>query len=162
MNRVIQVWNRIGVWASGVTLFLMMLLTASDVLGRYVFKHPITGVNDMTELMMVIIIFLGLPDTASTDGHIRVEVITSRLTSKTRLILKLFTTVLCCFVGAILAWRMIENARYVYQYPENTLVLEISKLPFILVAALGCSLLTIVLAAIAWDNFKQLWNPPRP
>ena len=41
-----------------VFLFLMMLLVACDVFGRYVLDHPIPGAGDAIEQSMVLLVFL--------------------------------------------------------------------------------------------------------
>lgn len=155
LNKFMHFCNKGGIWLSGVTLFAMMVLTASDVCGRYLFKHPIYGVNDLTELLMVVIIFLGLSNTEASNGNIQVEFFTSRLTAKSQRRLKITTLLLSEMVALVLTWRLIANASYVIVYPENTLVLEIPKLPFIVIAAVGCGLLTLVLFVKILETMKE-------
>jgi hypothetical protein len=50
MRTIIHIWNRNGIWISGIMLCLMMLLTAADVCGRRVIKHAITGTNEVSKL----------------------------------------------------------------------------------------------------------------
>jgi TRAP-type transport system small permease protein len=44
-----------------VMLFAMVALTFTDVVGRRLFNTPVFGANDITEHLMAIIIFAGLP-----------------------------------------------------------------------------------------------------
>ena len=44
---------------AGVVLFALMLLTTADVIGRYFFNAPITGVVDLTEFSVLLMTFLG-------------------------------------------------------------------------------------------------------
>jgi TRAP-type C4-dicarboxylate transport system permease small subunit len=156
MRKIIHVWNRIGIWISGITLFLMMVLTATDVFARYVLNHALTGTNDLMELMMVIIIFLALSDTASAEGHIVVEVVTSQLSLPKRLILKCTTFFASGIVAAAMAWRLGANGLYTFKHVEITPVLEISKAPFISLSAIGCGMLAIALIAVGYDAITQL------
>ncbi|MFC1534521.1 TRAP transporter small permease [Thermodesulfobacteriota bacterium] len=155
MNKILLIWNRIGVWISGTTLFLMMSLTAVDVCGRYLFRHAIMGTNELTEMMMVIIIFLALSDTASSGGHITVEVVTSKLSLKKQLILKSITSFVSGIVAAAMAWRLGMNGLYAFKHPEITDVLEISKAYFISISAIGCGMLSIALIAISYNSLLQ-------
>ena len=50
----------LGVAASAI-LLAMMLLTFVDVVARYVFSRPVRGAFEVTELMLVVLIFAGLP-----------------------------------------------------------------------------------------------------
>jgi len=156
MRKIIHIWDRIGIWISGITLFLMMLLTTVDVFGRYVWTHAITGTNDLTELMMVIIIFLALSDTASAEGHIVVEVVTLNLSLRKRLILKCTTFFASGVVAAAMAWRLGANGLYTFKHVEITSVLEISKAPFISLSAIGCGMLAIALIAVSYDSLLQV------
>ncbi len=145
MDKIILIWNRIGIWIAGITLFFMMLLTAVDVCARYLFNHAILGSHDITELMMVIIIFLALSDTASSGGHIRVEVVTSHLSLKTQQILKMVTSLPSGVVAGIFAWRLGANALDSFQHMEAMPVLQIPIAPFLALSAIGCGMLSVTL-----------------
>jgi TRAP-type C4-dicarboxylate transport system permease small subunit len=47
----------------------MMLLTFTDVVARYVFRRPVRGAFEITELMLLVLIFAGLPLVSFTDEH---------------------------------------------------------------------------------------------
>ena len=58
-------WERradaaLGIAASAI-LFCMMTLTFVDVVLRYVFNRPLRGGFEVTELMLLVLIFAGLP-----------------------------------------------------------------------------------------------------
>ena len=66
-------WERradavLGVAASAI-LLAMMLLTFVDVVARYVFNRPVRGAFEVTELMLLVLIFAGLPLVSFTDEH---------------------------------------------------------------------------------------------
>jgi TRAP-type C4-dicarboxylate transport system permease small subunit len=160
MKRVLSLWNHIGIWTSGIAMFLMMSLTATDVCGRYVFRNAIDGASELTELMMVIIIFLSLSDTSSSGGHIAVEVITSRLSPIKQQILKAVTSLLSGVAIGIVAWRTGVNALYTFKHPETMPVLDIPKAPFMALSAIGCAMASIALIAIFWDGLSQSIKKP--
>ena len=47
----------------------MMLLTFVDVVARYVFNRPLRGAFEVTELMLLVLIFAGLPLVSFADEH---------------------------------------------------------------------------------------------
>ena len=66
-------WKRrlevlLGVAASAI-LFAMMMLTTVDVVARYFVRRPIRGAFEVTELMLLVLIFAGLPLVSFTDEH---------------------------------------------------------------------------------------------
>ncbi len=65
-------WKRdadaiLGVAAS-VVLLAMMLLTVVDVVARNGFSRPVRGAFEVTELMLLVLIFAGLPLSAEHDA----------------------------------------------------------------------------------------------
>jgi TRAP-type C4-dicarboxylate transport system permease small subunit len=54
-------------------LGFMVLLTFVDVIGRHVFNQPVYGANDITEHLMALIVFAGLPLVTRARGHLAVD-----------------------------------------------------------------------------------------
>ena len=67
-------------------LFLAFLVfgTTLDVLVRALTGSPITGVFEFTELALVMVVFLGAGWAQRDDAHIRVTVLTEKLSPATR------------------------------------------------------------------------------
>ena len=66
-------WQRraeavLGVAASAILLG-MMVLTVVDVIARYVFNRPLRGAFEVTELLLLVLIFAGLPLVSLADEH---------------------------------------------------------------------------------------------
>jgi TRAP-type C4-dicarboxylate transport system permease small subunit len=62
----------LGVAASAI-LFSMMLLTFVDVVARYLFNFPLRGGFEVTELMLLVLIFAGLPLVSHADEHVTMD-----------------------------------------------------------------------------------------
>lgn len=61
--------------AAAVMLLALMTLTCVDVLGRYFFNHPIWGGFEMTEALLAILIFIGLPLVTLRGDHIEIDML---------------------------------------------------------------------------------------
>ena len=57
IDKGIRSLNVLLAYAGSYVLFGMMLLTIFDVIGRYIFNLPITGAYEITEAMMVTVVF---------------------------------------------------------------------------------------------------------
>src|SRR4030067_2211164 len=90
-----------GLVAMGV-LFLMMLLTVADVLLRATVNKPIIGTTEITEQMMVAIVFLGFGWCALQGRHIRRDLFASRYPPGTQWVIDLIMN----FVGLVLVAMM--------------------------------------------------------
>ena len=62
-----------------IILMALMVMTAVDVVGRYVFNSPLKGGTELTEFMLSALIFCAVPIVALTGGHVIVELINWRL-----------------------------------------------------------------------------------
>ncbi|SBS34376.1 Tripartite ATP-independent periplasmic transporters, DctQ component [Marinomonas spartinae] len=60
---------------SAVMLFALMVLTCSDVIGRYVFSNSINGTTELTELALGIIVFCQIPVVTLTGAHVVVDIL---------------------------------------------------------------------------------------
>lgn len=69
---------------SGITIFFMMCLTTADVFGRYFLARPIIGTVEISELLMIMIIYLALAYTEKTNTHISMDLIPDMLKRKKR------------------------------------------------------------------------------
>jgi TRAP-type C4-dicarboxylate transport system permease small subunit len=62
-----------------VSLLLVLMLSAivaltfTDVMGRRLFNTPVFGANDITEHLMAVIIFAGLPLLTAQRGHLSID-----------------------------------------------------------------------------------------
>ncbi len=65
-----------------VILFVMMMLTVADVVGRYFFNHPVQGTNEITGLLLVLVAASALAFSQIKKGHIRVDLITQSFISQ--------------------------------------------------------------------------------
>ncbi len=70
--------------ACALVLFAMMLLTAVDVVMRYVFSSPLSGAYDLTEVFLLLLVFGGLPVVSLRGLHITTDMIDRFLSARMR------------------------------------------------------------------------------
>lgn len=61
--------------ASSVVLFLLMLITCVDVVGRYLFASPLPGATELTEIGLAVMVFAAIPVITWCGGHIVVDLL---------------------------------------------------------------------------------------
>ena len=128
-----------------VALALMMLLTVADVLMRYCFRSPIPGATELTELMLVIIVFFALADTHTVKGHIAVDLFVTRLAPRTRAVVALIISSLSLGLFFLITLESILQARTKWVNNEATHLLLIPIPPFLCAVALGALILCAML-----------------
>ena len=136
-----------------VLLVPMMLLTTGDVLGRGLWSKPIPGTLELSSYMLAIFILLGLAYTQQVRGHVRVEMLVSRLPQKVTAVLDVLTNLMCLFMISILVWQ-----GWVLGMEEKAVsdMLRIPQWPFKLLVALGSVLLFLEFLVDLVSSFKKL------
>src|SRR5215831_376463 len=140
-----------GVWldralgaAAAALLLGLMLLTAADVVGRYIFNWPIRGAFEVTELLLLALIFAGLPLASRADEHVTLDFIDMVLSPRGRLLLRRFVDLVCGLLFLGLAWRVWIKADKIAGYGDTTEVLRVPVGPFVYFMAIMVAITGIV------------------
>jgi len=128
-------WERradaaLGLAASAI-LFCMMTLTFVDVVLRYVFNRPLRGGFEMTELMLLVLIFAGLPLVTHANEHVTMDLIDRWLSPRVRDALSRVMEALGAALMFALTWFMWIKAQRIAGYGDTTDVLRIPVGPFV-------------------------------
>ena len=133
---------------SGIALFAIMALTFFDVLGRKFLSHSIPGSLELTELLMVVVIFAALPLVSERGEHVEFDSLDPYLPGWLRRAQSVFVHLLCGVVLAALAWVMWQTGGQFLENGETTARLKILKAPFIYGMAVLCGVTALVHAML--------------
>jgi len=133
----------LGVAASAI-LFAMMLLTVVDVVARYLFNRPLAGAFEVTELMLVVLIFAGLPLVSHADEHAVMDFVDRLLPAPARRRLQRLVHALSAAVMLLLAWLVWRKAARISAYGDATDVLRILYGPFVYFMAVMIALAGVI------------------
>jgi TRAP-type C4-dicarboxylate transport system permease small subunit len=117
--------------ASSSILLAMMLLTFVDVVARYLFSRPVRGAFEVTELMLLVLIFAGLPLVTYADEHALMDFIDRLLGLRAQRWLERTVQATCAAVMLLLAWVVWLKADRIWAYRDATDVLRIVYGPFV-------------------------------
>jgi TRAP-type C4-dicarboxylate transport system permease small subunit len=128
-------WERrveglLGVAASAI-LMAMMLLTFIDVVARYLFRRPVRGAFEVTELMLLVLIFAGLPLVSFTDEHAVMDFVDRVLGGRSLRGLERLVQAVNAVFMFLLAWLTWLKADRIWAYRDSTDVLRIVYGPFV-------------------------------
>ena len=127
-----------------VALFAIMTLTFFDVGGRKLMSRSITGSLELTELLMVVVIFAALPLVSRRGEHVVFDSLDSFWPKGFVKFQKALVNLLCSIALLALGWLMISTGIDFASYGETTAQLKISKAPFIMGMGFMCALAGIV------------------
>lgn len=113
MNALIEAVKKVSFFVASVAAILlgiMLFLNNGDSLGRYFLNMPIKGTLEFSEIVIVVLIFLPLAYCEMTKGHIKLTLITDKLSEGKKRILNYFNTVVACIYVALLFWFSLKMA----------------------------------------------------
>ena len=149
--------NKTLEWVCGLlgalALFAIMTLTFLDVGSRKLLSNSITGSLELTELLMVVVIFSALPLVSQRGEHVVFDSL-DRVWPRWFMALQNAAVHLLC-AGAMmgLAYLMWRLGVDIAAQNETTAQLKIVKAPFIQVMALMCGLTGLL-------HLGQIFKPP--
>lgn len=117
--------------ASSIILVVLMLLTVVDVTSRYLFNWPLRGAFELTELMLLVLIFAGLPLVSRADEHVTMDFVDRLLAPTWRAAVIRVVHAITVAVMFLLAWLIWSKAGAIGAYGDSTGVLRIQLAPFV-------------------------------
>jgi TRAP-type transport system small permease protein len=142
-SKAVKWLQRVMALLGGIILLVMMAMTIVDVIGRYAFNSPLRGAGELTELLLVSVIFMGLPAVTLENGHVTVDVLTEHLPKWTErwrhYAIGVITTVILCLIG----WQIWVHAAQIAAYGDVTTTLRLPIAP----VGYFCALCTFASAA---------------
>lgn len=136
---------------AALALFAIMVLTLVDVSGRKAISTSVPGSLELTELLMVVVIFAGLPLVSLRGEHVVFDSLDPLLGPAVRRAQALVVDLLVAVLLAGMAWLMWTKAGQMVEYGDTTAQLKIPQGPFVYLMSglLGVTALVHLLLALA-------------
>ena len=129
LGKIIRVIDRILEYMEativGGSIVVMAVLMVTHVLGRMFFQVGVPGRTEVTELLIVLITFVGVSYAVRRARHISMSAIYDQLKGIAR---KVFIIMICLVTGALLfymAWEAVGYVETIYRRQRSTSALNI-------------------------------------
>jgi TRAP-type transport system small permease protein len=129
---------------AAAALFAIMALTFFDVGGRKLLSNSIPGSLELTELLMVVVIFAALPLVSLAGEHVVFDSLDARIPPLLRRLQQGLVHLLCAGLMLGLAWLMWQTGQQFTESGETTAQLKIAKAPFIYGMGVLCGVAGLV------------------
>jgi TRAP-type C4-dicarboxylate transport system permease small subunit len=133
---------------AATALFAIMLLTLADVTGRKLLSQSVTGSLELTELLMVAVIFAGLPLVSLRSEHIVFDSLDPYLPRALRRVQQALVDLFCVAALGGIAWLMWLKAGQMGEYGDITAQLKLPLSPFVYLMSALCALTALVHATL--------------
>lgn len=133
-----------------VVAFLTAIFGTVDVLSTYILNRPLPLARELPEVLLVLIIFLAMPQVVRDDRNVAVDLIMEHVSVPTQRIARIFALAICVGLFGFLAersWSMALDSLAVREYAA-----AIYRIPIYPIKFLMC--LGLVVAAI--ESFRLL------
>ena len=135
---------------AALALFAIMLLTFADVMGRKFLDASVTGSLELTELLMVVVIFAALPLVSLQGEHVVFDSLDRWVPATLRRLQQAAVDLLVLALLLGLAWLMWVKAGNMHSYGDITAQLKLPLAPFVYLMSLLCALTAGVHGMLAW------------
>lgn len=150
--KIIRLLSKLFAYIATGVLGLMMLLTVADVFMRTFFNSPITGTTELTEFMMVIVVFPALAWCAVQRRHVNVDLLVGHLPPRVQTVIDSITLLLALCTFIIITWYSMLEAMDVY---TTTALLNLPHAPFYWVLTAGFALFCLSIVTLLIENFTK-------
>lgn len=154
-TRAAKVISQTCGFLAAIAVVFMTLLTVSDVFRRYFFNKPILGSFELTEYLLVVVVFLAIPWATMEGVHVRVDLITQKISRRPRAVLYAVSCLLSMFITALIAWFTIPEAKYAYELQEKSDMLNIPTYPFYFLIAVCFFILLFIMIAVFLQHIEE-------
>jgi TRAP-type C4-dicarboxylate transport system permease small subunit len=137
-----------------MALFLlsMVALTFADVIGRRLIGKPIYGANDITEHLMALVVFAGLPLVTAAGAHLTIDLLDKLVSQPWMAWWRVLISILVTAVLAVIAWLFVKHGLNASRISEVSQALRIPRSPLYFFMALSCALSALAAMAVAFTG----------
>ena len=147
LKKLVSILRKVFEWCgeiSSALIFGMVLLVSADVFGRYVLNKPLPGTFEISEALMVFIVFLAYAHTEATGGNIRIQLIERHITQRQKDLLDAFAYALGFFIFGVICWQGWGQAMFSIEVGQRMQgLLRLPLAPAKLALVFGAALLAV-------------------
>ena len=90
---------------AAVCILILMILTTLDVVLRYILNRPLKGALEISEILFLAAVFLGMAYTQLFREHVNADLLVSRLSKRTSLVLETVMFLPALLIYGLLTWQ---------------------------------------------------------
>ena len=150
--------SRLGI-VSGFATLVITLVVVIDVAGRSLFNLPLHMSTEISELLMVILVFLGLAAAQGNRQNFAIDIASRHLPMSLQLLVEMLGYLFSLVLVAVLAWLSTKQAYSAFERGETGFgIIPFPIWPARFILALGLWLLAVQFLC---DVFRYLIGSPR-
>jgi len=138
----------------GIIIIALVLFATVNVLGRWLFDMPINGYIDWVEQSMAFMAFLGIAYTQREGGHIRMDMLVSRLHGRRLWIVELVSSVIMLLVTLALIYGSYLHFWRAYSLGDSSLDIDLPTWPAKFIVPFALTVLALRILLQIWGYIR--------
>lgn len=139
------------VFPANLALFVMMMITVADIIGRSVFNSPILGSVEVTKIALAIMIVCAFPLIVRDEGHISVDLLDNFIPQWLVPWRQLSIHLMSVIAISLLTWQLYKYTLRAFRYGDVT---EFLRIPLGYVLAV----MAIMGAVSVFSSLLRVWH----
>ncbi|MEW6376956.1 MAG: TRAP transporter small permease subunit, partial [Thermodesulfobacteriota bacterium] len=104
IEKVVVSFNKVLVFLASIMMAGLVVIVCVDLTLRYFFKSPLLWGTEVTEILLLYITFLGMAWVFKEDGHVVIDVFTSKVSGRKKKTLMGVSYFLVGIISAVLIY----------------------------------------------------------
>lgn len=142
-KKIMSKVNMLVAFLCGLFVFGYMLLTTTNIAGRYLLNLPINGTMEIGQIVLATVIFFNLAYAQMEGAHIRVTAVLERLPNAWRQKVETGILAVGFLMMALMAWRALPFAIESFHLKEAHMSVDVPIWPTKFIFFIGWSMLGI-------------------
>ena len=156
LEKIVLGINKVFVFIACLMMSALVIIVCLDLVLRYFYNAPLLWGNEVTEILLLYITFLGAAWVFKEDGHVIIDVFTVKAYGRTKKILTMLSLVCVGMVAAVLVYYGFyttydHSMRKVF----NPTILETPIALIIVIIPLGSVPLLLEVLIKGWKLLRQ-------
>ncbi len=142
-ERIVFKICNVGQYVAGAILIFLVVVLVADAAGRFILM-PVIGSYEIVQYGFALIVAFSVAYTQLRGGHVSIELIFGLYPAGVRRAFTFLNRILSLFVFGLVTWRLFMDSIAAYKLGEESSTLTLPVWVFMLVLALGFTLLVLV------------------
>ena len=135
---------------------VLMVMTTIHVIGRYAFVRPLPGLVELSEFMLITLVFLFGAYTMAVKGHVTLGILVERFSGRIQAIIDSVTYTLCLVLTILAFWQSIVQGAWLMRIGQSSMILSIPYSPFMFIVSIGWGLFALAIVIHLWHILPRL------
>jgi TRAP-type transport system small permease protein len=140
---------------ASLAILALMIMTAADILSRKFTGASIVGVVELSEFLMVILVYSALAQCEMMNRNVKVDLFSDLMGIRLRTITGMISSFTGFLLFALIAAASVSYAVSIEAVGEVSMDLQIARYPFVLLTAAGCAVLSLVCFSNLFSSRKD-------